>query len=416
MPPNSTLVNQMPALVPGLQMLGEYQGSGSTEAQFLLRRSDGKMLLVSRMLYTLLECMTRTRDRSLLVGEMSSRLDRQFTPEGITYLVENKLRPLGLIQGQLPGAPAVPMLSLAARRAILPSSVVAGIAGTLSVLFRPPLLALLAAGAAASTVWLVLAADLSLGVFELLEDPGVLIAVLGLTLLGTLFHELGHAAAGTYGGATPGTLGVGIYLVWPAFYTDLTDSYRLSRAGRIRTDLGGIYFNLIFVLLLAGLFALTNSGVFLAAIALQYLLIVQQFIPFLRLDGYYLLTDLSGVPDLFALKKSAHRLLGGQPAEYSSLRPGVQLFVTYWTLLSAAALSVFTLWLIWRVPSVVGRVGRAVQLHAGEVLIGFQGGSPVAGLASALALVLIVIQLAGLSLLLGRVPTRWLMRLLPRAG
>ena len=40
-------------------------------------------------------------------------------------------------------------------------------------------------------------------------------------------------------------MGVGIYLVWPAFYTDVTDSYRLPRAARLRTDLGGLYFNAI---------------------------------------------------------------------------------------------------------------------------------------------------------------------------
>ena len=40
-------------------------------------------------------------------------------------------------------------------------------------------------------------------------------------------------------------MGAGLYLVWPAFYTDVTDSYRLGRGGRLRTDLGGLYFNAI---------------------------------------------------------------------------------------------------------------------------------------------------------------------------
>jgi putative peptide zinc metalloprotease protein len=42
-------------------------------------------------------------------------------------------------------------------------------------------------------------------------------------------------------------IGVGIYLVWPSFFTNVTDSYRLSRAGRLRTDLGGVYFNAVFI-------------------------------------------------------------------------------------------------------------------------------------------------------------------------
>ena len=72
--------------------------------------------------------------------------------------------------------------------------------------------------------------------------------MLGLAVASMLFHECGHAAACRYGGARPGVIGVGFYVVWPAFYTNVTDAYRLGRAGRIRTDLGGVYFNAVFVL------------------------------------------------------------------------------------------------------------------------------------------------------------------------
>ena len=44
-------------------------------------------------------------------------------------------------------------------------------------------------------------------------------------------------------GARPGRIGIGIYLVWPVFYTDVTDSWHLSETGRLRSDLGGVYFN-----------------------------------------------------------------------------------------------------------------------------------------------------------------------------
>src|SRR5205807_1538756 len=111
---------------------------------------------------------------------------------------------------------------------------------------------------------------------------------------------LGHATGGYYGGARPGVIGVGIFLIWPAFFSDLNDSYRLSRAGRLRADLGGVYFNAVFMLLLAGLYCVTGLQVLLLAIALQHLLVVQQFLPFVRLDGYYIVSDLLGVPDLFA--------------------------------------------------------------------------------------------------------------------
>ena len=65
----------------------------------------------------------------------------------------------------------------------------------------------------------------------------------GAVVLATVFHEIGHASACRYGGAKPGVLGAGIYVVWPVFYCDVTDAYRLGKAGRLRTDLGGVYFN-----------------------------------------------------------------------------------------------------------------------------------------------------------------------------
>lgn len=370
------------------------------------------MLVVSEMLYTLLTCMKGGRDRAHLVNEMSVRSGRQFTPDGIDYLIEHKLRPLGLVQDQISNRPALPILSLAARRVILPNKLVLSASQTLSYLFKPSVLATLLTASVASACWLFISTKFGVGSYGLL-DPNALLVILGLTLLGNLFHELGHAAAGTYSGATPGRIGVGIYLVWPAFYTDLTDSYRLSRTGRIRTDLGGIYFNLIFVVLLTVLYAITNAGVFLAAIVVQYLLIVQQFIPFLRLDGYYLLTDLSGVPDLFATMKSTRSSLvsGHLTPEFASLRPGVQLFVTYWTVLTTGALATILVWLSWRAPSIIRTGGDMVQTQTEKVILGFQEGHPLAGTASALTLVLIVIQVAGLTVLLCRAAAKGFPRL-----
>jgi putative peptide zinc metalloprotease protein len=125
----------------------------------------------------------------------------------------------------------------------------------------------------------------------------------GGVVIATAFHEIGHATACRYGGAKPGVMGVGIYVVWPAFYTGVTDAYRLGRGGRLRTDLGGIYFNAIFALAMAGLFALTGFEPLLLLVLVQNFAMLQQLLPFLRLDGYYILSDLTGVPDMFSCIK-----------------------------------------------------------------------------------------------------------------
>ena len=111
------------------------------------------------------------------------------------------------------------------------------------------------------------------------SDPVLFLAVAGLTLASLLFHEFGHASACRYGGARPGVIGFGLYLVWPSLYTDVTDAYRLGRAGRLRTDLGGVYFNAIFILALVAGYAATGEPAFLAAAFLDNFQILQQLVP-----------------------------------------------------------------------------------------------------------------------------------------
>src|SRR5205085_2740755 len=85
----------------------------------------------------------------------------------------------------------------------------------------------------------------------------------------------------------------------PVFYTDITDAYRLGRGAKLRTSLGGFYFNLIFALGVLGLYALTGAEFLLIVLALIDVELVYQMLPFVRMDGYWILADLTGIPDFF---------------------------------------------------------------------------------------------------------------------
>ena len=103
----------------------------------------------------------------------------------------------------------------------------ANAAGTLlRPLFRWPVVVAVVVSVAAVDCWLFAVHGLGAGVQQVLRDPVDLLVVLGLSLVSAAFHECGHAAGCRYGGARPGVIGVGIYLVWPAFFTNVTDSYR----------------------------------------------------------------------------------------------------------------------------------------------------------------------------------------------
>jgi putative peptide zinc metalloprotease protein len=189
-----------------------------------------------------------------------------------------------------------------------------------------------------------------------------------LFIASAAFHELGHAASCRYGGARPGRIGAGIYLLWPSFFTNVTDSYRLNRAGRLRTDLGGLYFNLLSILALVGLYAATGAEVLLLAIAAIHLQMLEQLLPFARFDGYWILSDLIGVPDLFArvgpiLKNALTRGRHPDP-RITGMRPAARAAVTAWVLCLLPVLAATLGYLLLHLPAIDRALWHAAAAQA----------------------------------------------------
>jgi putative peptide zinc metalloprotease protein len=324
-----------PRLAEGVELLGEMRNSGFAEPPALVRRGDGQMIQVSRLLYLVACRIDGTRGPGAIADLVSGDLGRRLSAEQVGYLITGKLAPLGVVAGHDTGSElptASPLLALRARGTLLPAAA-ANVAGAL---FRPlfywPAVAFVIAGFGAMDYWLFLLHGVSGAYDQVLDTPADLLLVAGLTVASAMFHECGHAAGCRYGGARPGRIGVGIYLVWPSFFTDVTDSYRLGRAGRLRTDLGGVYFNVIFMLGLAGCYALTGAQVLLLAIAVTHLEMLEQLLPVVRFDGYFILSDLIGVPDLFA---RVGPVLGtafarGRHTRTAALRPSARRVITAW--------------------------------------------------------------------------------------
>ena len=319
-------------------MLGEYKDSGYSQPPSLVRRADGQVIQMSPLLYQVTCRIDSFRDPAAIAELVSADLGRVLTADQVRYLITAKLLPLGIVAGpDAPAAPprANPLLALRARGTLLPERA-ANAAGTLlTPLFRWPVVVAVVGSMRPWTGWLFAVHGLGGGLQQVLRDPADLLVVLGLSVVSAVFHECGHAAGCRYGGARPGKIGVGIYLVWPAFFTNVTDSYRLSRACRLRTDLGGVYFNAVFMLALAGIYTATSDQVLLLVIAVTHLEMLEQLLPFVRFDGYFILSDLIGVPDLFArvvpIVKSALPA-GRRDPRVAGLRRGARIVVTGWVL------------------------------------------------------------------------------------
>jgi putative peptide zinc metalloprotease protein len=325
----------VPRLADGVELLGEYKDSGYSQPPSLVRRPDGQVIQISALLYQVVCRIDGSRGPAAIAELASADLGRTLTADQVRYLIA-KLLPLGIVaDGDAPAAAptANPLLALRARGTLLSERAANAAGALLTPLFRGPVVMAVLAALAALDWWLFAVHGLGGGFQQVLRDPVNLLIVLGLTLASAMFHECGHAAGCRYGGARPGKIGVGIYMVWPAFFTNVTDSYRLSRAGRLRTDLGGLYFNAIFMLALAGIYAATSSEILLLVIAVTHLEMLEQLLPFARFDGYFILSDLVGVPDLFARVVPILRsVLPGnqQDPSVAGLRRRARIVVTGW--------------------------------------------------------------------------------------
>jgi putative peptide zinc metalloprotease protein len=361
-----------PRLAAGVELLGELQDSAFAEPQSLIRRADGQVIQLSRLLYLVVSLIDGARGPDEIAALASDKLGRSLSGEQVRYLVTAKLDPLGVLAGA--GAPAVlptasPLLALRARVTLFPEAAACALGTLLRPLFRPPVIIAVVASVAALDFWLFSTHGLSLALNQVLNDPADLLLVAGLLLVSAFFHECGHAAGCRYGGARPGRIGAGIYLVWPAFFTNVTDSYRLNRAGRLRTDLGGVYFNLIFMLALAACYAATSAAILLLAIALTHLELLEQLLPFVRFDGYFILSDLVGVPDLFTrvrpvLRSSLSRWHGKSDPRATSLRPRARIVITAWILCVIPLLTAFLGYLLFHLPEVNRALWQSAS-HAG---------------------------------------------------
>src|SRR5690349_2997126 len=230
----------------GVELLGDVHGSGYERGAALVRRADGQMVQLGPLMYALLECIDGRRSLDDLAACMTERLGKRFDAAHVQKLAE-KLAAQGLLAGTEQYAPPRRNPLLALRFKVLVTNPRATRLLTLpfSFLFSPLIVVPVVALFVVSFWFTLIEKGVASGVAQAFDQPGLLLLVFVLAVASAGFHELGHAAACRYSGATPGGMGMGLYMVWPAFYTDVTDSYRLPRGDRLRVDLGGIYFNAI---------------------------------------------------------------------------------------------------------------------------------------------------------------------------
>ena len=416
----------VPRLAEGIELIGEYQGSGFTEPRYLVRRADGQVIQLSRLLYLLVVALDGQRDLTQVASVLSTELGRAVQAWQVRYLIDKRLRPAGIVAADPQaadhaadtGRPVTrkvksdPLLAFKFRVGVVPARAVWRIAGVFQPMFWPPvILAALVIFVALDVVIIARGGPGRIvpSVLALVYQPALTLLVLAMVLASAAFHECGHVSACRYGGAQPGVMGFGLYLVWPALYSTVTDSYRLSRAGRLRTDLGGVYFNAVFIAGMSVAYLTTASPWLLAAIVLLHVETATQFLPMIRLDGYYILSDLIGVPDLFSwMGPVLVSMIPGRAAHpgVRELKPWVRATITLWVALVLPSLAYWVAGFVIIAPRVLPVVWTRLVEVSQAVGADAAAGQGAQATMDVVNLVLLVLPWVGSALLLIMI-VRW---------
>ncbi|QYF92715.1 HlyD family efflux transporter periplasmic adaptor subunit [Massilia sp. PAMC28688] len=143
---------------------------------------------------------------------------------------------------------------------------------------------------------------------------GALWIALSLALLKSC-HEIGHGVAAKRHGLRVTRTGVALLVLWPVLYTDVNDIWKLSDwRARFQVSVAGIATELVFAVAATWGWLLLPEGplqsaMFIIAGTAWVLSLAINLNPFMRFDGYYLLSDLLDYPNLQEASFAAARSL-----------------------------------------------------------------------------------------------------------
>jgi putative peptide zinc metalloprotease protein len=278
-------------LYDGFEHQFPFDSSDRTE-QYLVIDRHGTHIRVSPSAYLLLSAArsgTSFEDLAKLLNAQSSN-QQPVTPALLRQSYERLVKQLSSIERNL-SSQKLPW-GFWLRLPLLSQGVVEKIVSTLTFLYVP-WVALLA-------LPLVVLLPLYYAFFRFTPAAGQheFLYAYCLFILSLVVHEFGHAAACARYGARPNDIGFAMYLIYPALYSDVTSAWRLSRAQRVVVDLGGCYFQLLLGAGLLLLFRLTGWVPFRISVLLIVYTCIFSLNPIFKFDGYWVLTDALGVPNL----------------------------------------------------------------------------------------------------------------------
>jgi putative peptide zinc metalloprotease protein len=339
----------VPVLTEGIQVLPF--DSSSVEKRFLLVRRDGRRWHISEYLAGVIGAIDGKRNADGIAAAVSATLGRPVQREDIERVLTGFLATHDLVErpagswSESSLAPAAPSpgrrSSTTLRLRLIWGRPLALVTRPMAWLFRKPFAWPLVCGMVGFQVLWTLThlKTISMAMHSSWTDD--VAVVLALLMLSLVLHEFGHASACRAFGAKEGEIGFAIYLVFPVFYCDVTDAWKLSRRERAALDLAGLYTQGLFAALMLAVYLQSGRILFLftfLAISASY---VPNLNPFLKMDGYWFLSDMLGVANL---SRRVGELLRGDRSTMRSMSRTMASLTYIYLVASIAYMSAFFYW------------------------------------------------------------------------
>jgi putative peptide zinc metalloprotease protein len=281
---NDTITPRLRADVE-LKPFDEYEG----DDRFIVAVDDRHLVVSAGVAIVLEECRTHTT-LDAVAQRASARLGFAVSPEMVGEVLSAQVLADCF---HVPEQRAEVQCPVRFRQRMLEAHVLAPLLVPLRWLFTRP--------AAAAVITTLVLIELLVIQREHVAVPlsgTQIVCAVALTMFGVVVHELGHLTACSRFGARHGGIGLGIYWCMPVLYAEVSGAWMLPRLQRAVVDAGGVYFQCGYLIALGAAYLASGAPPFLEAMAWTHFLMLHTLNPVLKYDGYWLLTDVAGMPNL----------------------------------------------------------------------------------------------------------------------
>jgi putative peptide zinc metalloprotease protein len=263
--------------------------------RWVIAAPGGRHLLVNAASADLYRLLAQADSFEAAGAAFNARFAQNLPPAAFVAFVETQFGGYELLHGDAVAVrPRLPMREMQLRVEFIPAPVAARLSAWLRPCYAPRVFWVSSALLAVALV----AGHALAGPIQLPTGSGLWV-MMPLVYVSMVIHEFGHVAATGRAGVKHGGIGVGLYAyLFPVLYADVTGIWLAKKQERIIANLAGIHAQLLYAAVMAGAYLLSGYAPLRFVAATVSISALWQFNPFVRHDGYWLLSDLANTPNL----------------------------------------------------------------------------------------------------------------------